>query len=59
MGILGLGILGLGIGRILLVPVIIVCALVGTVLILKLVQKFFPGSTKTKERANELAERRR
>lgn len=39
--------------RILLVPVIIACALGGTVGVLKLIQKFFPGAGKTVEKTQE------
>ncbi|MDO4961573.1 MAG: hypothetical protein Q4E57_06950 [Eubacteriales bacterium] len=37
----------------LLVPVIMVCAIGGTVGILKLIQKFFPGSEKTIDKTQE------
>lgn len=44
---------------ILLVPVIIACALGGTVGMLKLIGKAFPNATRTKERADEWIERHR
>ena len=43
--------------QILLVPVIIACALGGTVGALKLIQKFFPGAGKTVEKTEEWIEK--
>lgn len=43
--------------QILLVPVIIACALGGTVGILKLIRKFFPNSGKTIEKTEEWIEK--
>lgn len=41
----------------LLVPVIIICAIAGTVGILKLIQKIFPGSAKIASKAEEWIEK--
>ncbi len=43
--------------QILLVPVIIICALGGTVGILKLIRRFFPDSGKSVEKAEEWIEK--
>lgn len=43
--------------QILLVPVIIVCALGGTVGVLKLIRKFFPNAGKSAAKAEEWIER--
>lgn len=43
--------------QILLVPVIIVCALIGTVGVLKVIQKFFPNAGRTVEKTEEWIER--
>lgn len=45
--------------EIVLVPVIMVCALGGTIGLLKLIQKVVPNSTRTKERADEWIEQHR